>query len=361
MFMFKKSQSRIDYIKIFIFLSFCISLIVSKYYLNNYDKYFEKDGKKQYHIMIKTDAYRYLSHGAEIKKDLEDGKNFFETGREHFTKYLPPRLAAAYYYFLDIDLFNNFEEKKINLGIHFPYLILQCLFYYISLFFLYLVISKKIEKKICLPIVLFLALEPTIFQYHGTFWTESFFFTLQIIILILILRDNLNFYNFFLIGIFLSLLSLQKQVAYFYIFPIFFYYLLYLKKKEYYKLLFILFGFFLVQMLPGYNNFVRSGKFYLLTADTKTAVYHNIIRPIIVKSNNITQNKFYIAEGKIALEWLKKNSIKFDTSKINMEESLYPFADYRKSIVSESDKIKYDKFFGERTIKLLLDNPWASF
>ena len=62
--------------------------------------------------MIKYDSYRYLSHGAEIKRDLERNKNFFETGREHFSKYLPPRLAAAYYYFFDIDLFNNFEKKK---------------------------------------------------------------------------------------------------------------------------------------------------------------------------------------------------------------------------------------------------------
>ena len=114
-------------------------------------------------------------------------------------------------------------------------------------------------------------------------------------------------------------------------------------------------------MLPGYNNFVRSGKFYLLTADTKTAIYHNIVRPIVVKNNNITQNKFNIDEAKIALEWLKNNSIKFDTNKINMEESSYPFYDYRISIVNESDKVKYDKFFGERTIKLLLDNRWASF
>ena len=131
---------KIDFIKILIFLSLCISLIVSKYYLNNYDKYAEGDEKTQYHIMIKFDAHRYLAHGAEIKKDLNEGKNFFSTGRPHFTKYLLPRLAAAYYYFLDIDLFNNFEEKKINLGIHFPYLIIQCLIYYLSLLFLYIVI-----------------------------------------------------------------------------------------------------------------------------------------------------------------------------------------------------------------------------
>ena len=94
-----KIIKKIDFIKILIFLSFCISLIVSKYYLNNYDKYAGSDEKPRYHIMIKTDAYRYLSHGAEIKKQLEDGKKFFETGRQHFTKYLPPRLVAAYYYF----------------------------------------------------------------------------------------------------------------------------------------------------------------------------------------------------------------------------------------------------------------------
>ena len=67
-----KSQSNIDYIKILIFLSFCISLIVSKYNLNNYDRYSEKDGIALYHIMIKSDTNRYLSHGAEIKKDLEN-------------------------------------------------------------------------------------------------------------------------------------------------------------------------------------------------------------------------------------------------------------------------------------------------
>ena len=88
------------------------------------------------HQMIKTDALRYLSHGAEIKRDLNLGKNFFETGRDHFTKYLPPRIAAAYYYFFDVNLFNNFEEKKINLGVHFYYLIIQCFFFYASLFFL---------------------------------------------------------------------------------------------------------------------------------------------------------------------------------------------------------------------------------
>ena len=143
--MLTKFPSKIDYVQIIIFFSFFLSLILSTYYLKNYDKY--PDLENSNHLMIKSDSYRYLSHGAEIKKDLDDGKKFFETGREHFTKYLPPRLAAAYYYLLDIDLFNNFDEKKINIGIHFPYLLIQSLIYYLSLIFLYSAILIKIEKK----------------------------------------------------------------------------------------------------------------------------------------------------------------------------------------------------------------------
>ena len=274
--MLTKYKIRADFIIILIFLSFSLSLLVSKYNLLNYDDFLVIDGKISNHIMINTDPSRYLSHGAEIKKDLLDGKNFFNTGREHFTKYLPPRLAAAYYYFFDLDLYNNFEEKKINLGIHFPYLVFQCLFYYLSILFLYLSISKKLNKKICFPIILFLSLEPTLFQYHGTFWTESFFFTLQIFVLALILKEKLNLINFILIGILLSLLSLQKQVAYFYIIPIIVYYLFNLKKNQYYKLLYLLFGFFIIQSIVGYNNYARSGKFYFLTVFRKKKIFFMI-------------------------------------------------------------------------------------
>ena len=186
---------------IFILISFLISILVSKYNLTNYDKIVVSNAGS-YHQMIKADSLRYLGHGAEIKNQLENNVDYFLTGREHFTKYLPPRLAAAYYHFFDKDLFNNFDEKKINLGVHFPYLVIQCLVYYLSLFFLYCVISKKIEKKICLPVVMFLALEPTIFQYHGTFWSESIFFSIQIILFALILRDKFKFYDFLVIGIF---------------------------------------------------------------------------------------------------------------------------------------------------------------
>jgi len=210
-------------IKLTIILAFILSILISKYNLINYDKYVYEDGYK-YHQMIKTDSYRYMSQGAEIKRDLDNGVNFFKTGPESYTKYLPSRIAAAYYYLFDINLFNNFEEKKINLGIHFPYLVIQCFVYYLSLLFLSLALIKILNKNIVFFIIIFLAIEPTIFQYHGTFWSESYFFSLQMILLALVLNKSDKNYIFFLIGISLALLSFQKQMAIFYIIPIVLYF-----------------------------------------------------------------------------------------------------------------------------------------
>jgi hypothetical protein len=92
-----------------IVLSFIFSISLSNYNLSKYDINVI-DGDISYHKMIKTDPHRYLSHGSEIKDQLKDGKNFFVTGREHYTKYLPPRLAAIYYYIFDIDI----EKIKLN-------------------------------------------------------------------------------------------------------------------------------------------------------------------------------------------------------------------------------------------------------
>ena len=358
-----KKLSQIDYLKVLIFLSFCISLIVSKYYLNNYDTYsIDKNGIETHHKMIKSDTLRYLSHGAEIKEDLKNGKKFFSTGRQHFTKYLPPRVAAAYYHFFDKDLFNNFDEKKINLGIHFPYLIIQCLFYYLSLFFLYSVIAKKVEKKICIPIIMFLAIEPTIFQYHGTFWSESMFFSIQIILFALILRDEFKFYDFLVLGIVLSLLSLQRQTAYFYIIPLTIYYLFNLKKNEYHKLLYMFFAFMIVQSFVGFNNLKREGKFYILTGDAKSAIYYNIAEPIIMEGKNLTKEEFNIKETEVAINWLQKNSIDFDKKKLkDIEKSSYPFRVARNSIINSEDKVRYDMFYAKRTTHILLDNFWVTF
>ena len=340
---------------IVIFFGFLLSVSVSIYNLQKYDKNVEINGKT-YHLMIKTDSYRYLSHGAEIKKDLENGINFFDTGRENYTKYLPPRIAAAYYYFFNIDLFNNLEEKKINTGIHFKYLLFQCMFYFFCVLMLYFSISQILNKEICLFIVLFLCLEPTIFQYHGTFWSESIFFSLQVLLISLILKKNSSYLNFFAIGFFLAILSMQKQMSLFYIIPVIIYLLIFTEHMKFRKISSLLIGFIIIQAFLGFNNYKRSGQFYIMTADTKIDLHIYLVTRVMSKKYEITGMEFNLLEGKATKRWIENNLIEYDKKNYNFEKNL-SFTKYRHSIIKEEDKIRFDNFIRSRTFDYLFKYP----
>ena len=251
-------------IYIIIFISFALSLLVSNHNLTNYDKNILKNNRFS-HLMIKNDAERYLGHGALIKKEILEGKNYFKSGRENYTKYLPPRIAAAYYLLLDKDLYDNFVDKKINIGN------LKTSFY--SMFnltptgFLYQSIKKKFNNRTNFFIVCFLCLEVTIFQYNGSFFSETIFFSIQILLMSLILRENKSLFNFFLIGIFLGLLSLQKQMAIFYIVPVILYFLFPINASIIKKIAFLIIGFYIVQSFLGYHNFSKIRK--ILSANSR--------------------------------------------------------------------------------------------
>ena len=331
------------------------SIFISNYNLNKYDKIVFIDNSF-YHQMIKTDSLRYLGHGAEIKKEVEEGKSYFKSGRESYTKYLPPRIAAAYYYFFDLDLYDNFENKMVNTGIHFFYLLFQCLFYFFSVWLLYQSIKNIFSNKVCFFIICFLCIEPTIFQYHGTFWSESYFFSLQVIIISLVLKNNPTYKNYYLLGFFIGILSLQKQMAIFYIIPIIFYFFIFLKEFRYKKILIILIGFITIQLFLAFHNFQRSGKIYIMTADTKLDLHRDFVEPVIAKKNNISRHEFGMLEGKISLNWINDNLINFD--KESLSEIKNPtFMQYRTSIKNEKDKIKFDNFISLRTVDYMLKNP----
>ena len=339
-----------------ILVSFIFSIFLSNNNLARYDVNVI-DGDRSYHKMIKTDPYRYLSHGAEIKEQLAEGKNFFTTGREHYTKYLPPRLAAFYYYIFDI----NFSDKdkagdQVNSGNHFYYLLIQNLIYYLSILFLYFSIKKNFNQTIILSAIIFLCLEPTIFQYNGTFWSESIFFSFQIIIMALIFKEKKTIYTFFFIGFFTGILSLQKQLGIFYIVPIMIFIFFFDKKKIINKFLFIFLGFFLVQIFLGLNNFYRSGVFYIMTADTKVEMHRVLVRRVVTKVENISSKEFNEREGIAVFKWIKNNQIKFDQNSDALTHST-GFINYRDSILSEKDKISFDNFIRKRTFEYIFDYP----
>ena len=350
-----------------IIIGFAISIILSIYNIKNHDKnIFSEDGS-YYHKMIKYDVYRYLSHGDEIKNQLKEGVNFFETGREHYTKYLPPRVMAAYYYIFDLDLFEDENKIKINTNIHFKYLFFQCFIYFLSVFVFYFSLSKQINKNILFFIISFLCFELTINQYHSTFWSESIFFSIQILLMAFILKKENSILNFGLIGTFLAILSFQKEYSIFYIFFIFVYFILIKEKKIFVKFTIMLLLFVLVQSILGFNNYFRSGKFYIMTAGSKINIFNEMVTPVVSKKLNISHREFVESEGEVVLNWLNENSIPFDQIKL---KSLYSengnnynapqWLDYRGAI-SEQDKIKFDNFFRQRTVEYIFKYPTEFF
>ena len=340
-----------------ILLSFIFSIFLSNNNLSKYDINVI-DGDRSYHKMIKTDPYRYLSHGAEIKEQLKEGKNFFSTGGEHYTKYLPSRLAAFYYYIFDINFSDSDKPGvQVNTGNHFYYLLIQNLIYYLSILFLYFSVKKNFNQTIVLSAIIFLCLEPTIFQYHSTFWSETIFFSFQIIIMALIFREKKSIYSYIFIGLFTGILSLQKQLGIFYIVPITIFIFFFDKKKLIHKFLLIIFGFGIIQTFLGINNFYRSGVFYIMTADTKIEMHRAFVRKVITKVDNISFEEFNEREGAAAFDWIKKNEIKIDENSNALKKSK-TFMNYRISILNEKDKISFDGFIRKRTFEYIFDYPW---
>ena len=289
-----KEKNLSKYCLILIFLSLIISIVYSNYNIKHFDKNIIDKSGSTIHLMIKNDALRYFSHGYEIKNDLQQGISYFETGRNNFTKYLYPRLIALYYLIFDHNIYENPEKKIIKIGIHSKFLYIQIIAYYFSLLFLYSQLSKKIEKKYLIFSLLFLALEPTLFQYHGSFWSESYFFTFQILILSLMINNNFSNFRVFIIGVLISFLAFQRSNGLYYLLPVIIYF--YFSKDFIFfkKIIYLLFGFILLPIFIGYHNFNKTNKFSILPLETKSVLHAYVIPNILTqKELDYEKNKFF--------------------------------------------------------------------
>ena len=224
------------FIFITIFISIFFSVLYANFNIKNYDKNIISENGSSVHILIKDDSFRYFSHGYEIKQQLKNNVNYFETGRPNFTKYLYPRIIALYYLVFDYNLYDDVKNKVVTIGIHKNFLYFQIILYYLSVIFLYTQIRKKIDDKYLFFSILFLCLEPTIIQYHASFWSESIFFSFQILIMGFILSKNYSNFRLFLLGILLAFLALQRTNGFYYFIPLLFYFY-FIKEFNFFKIL----------------------------------------------------------------------------------------------------------------------------
>ena len=338
-----------------IFIGLIFSISLSIFYINSYDAY-QLDGIT--HIMLKEETFAHWYKGAVILKQIEDGSNFFFAGEEMFTKPLPQRLVAIYSYILNFDIIEDWSHSKIALGNKLLFLIIQSFVYYISVFLFYKKISSIFNNRTVFFVIFFLCFEPTIFQYHSSFWTESIYFSIQLLIFSLMIDSNQKSRNFILIGLLLGLLFIQRSAGIFYIIIVLGYYFLTIEKKKFKKLFLIFFPYLIICILLGIHNYKRAEVFYIMPLESKYSMYKYFAKDVLAESKKQTIDEINKSEIKKAINWINKE---LPQVKNIYNENIKSPIEIGYAIKNEKLRIKYYKYLNERSYKILINNPDIAF
>ena len=339
-------------IKLIVFFGLLINILISFYYIQNFDSYEKIDTDGEFrHNLIKGINENHWLKAYKIKKETNAGKNFFRSGETYDRNYLPS-INFYIYSILSGDELYEKQDNQIKITQSkkkFLFILFQAIFYSISLLFLANSINQKFSKKFILIFISILAFEPTINQWHSSFYSASIFISLQIFLIAFLLKNDLQKKDFLFIGLILGLLFAQRSAAVFYYFVILFYFIFFVKKDKFKKIGILSLSYLSVLFFIYAHNYLRSGLIYITPLDQRTALYHYLEPHILSPSSNINQ----IIETQLRMKesldfWKKENNLNLDDEK---DLLIYYDEMKRRSLVSilnnpiKSSKIILKKIF----------------
>lgn len=332
-------------------LGFVFSILYSLFNL----KYFDKNQNLNSHLMIRGDINLIWQESHQFKEDLVENHKIIGGGKEYTRTFLPSKILSIFYLIFDEEFYQDYEKEIISIGGKFKYLFFQIIVFYGSLIFFYKNLIKYYkDKNLSLFTVSFLALDPNIIQWHGTFWTESIFFSLQLILLSLILKERKSYLIFFIIGILLGISYLQKTVAIFLVFFVFIFLIFDEKKKRILKNLILLSGFIFVLSYLAFDNYKKTGVTYVMPLQTKTAHY------IYVAQKIVSKNEGNVERLKIEEErWKKKNDYDEGNFKSNLDYLNF-IQDQALKVMLEN-KTETIKIYIRNSLSYLILNPLQTY
>ena len=337
-------------------LIFLIGILISSFYaIYNLNKFDKNEGNS--HLMVRGDIHLIWQEAESFKKDIIETKSFFGNGIEYTRTFLPSKLIAIYSIITNQDLYEDYENKIIKINGKMFYLLFQILFYYLCLLFLY----KRLlyfydDKNLIFYIIAFLSLDPNILQWHGTLWTESIFISFQILLIGMTIKSNKSNLFCLCLGLFLGLVFLQKTVGIFFIFFIALYIFFSEQKNYKLKIVNIFLGFAIILTLLGYDNYKKTGIFYVMPLQTKNAHYGSFIVQIYNKKNEL---KLIDQLKKSEEEWKVKNNYSGDNF-----QSKYDLGNFRqkKAIkIMLNNKIITMQIYLKKIIHHAVLNPFQTF
>ena len=185
-------------------------------------------------------------------------------------------------------------------------------------------------------IISFLSLEPTLLQWHSSFWSESIFMSLQLLFFAMLLTKELKIKDLIVGGLILGLMFLQRSAAIYYIFPILIFLYFSIKDQKLRKISFFLTSYIIVILFVGIHNLKRSGVFYIAPTDQKLAI------------------KIYMMPKVKSLS--EKISIAMAREKIDKE--IESFKEKKKfELENEDELLEYYKMIQNYSYKYIFQNP----
>ena len=347
------------YILALIFISFSISIIWSHYNLNKFDNIKVNFENKHYNPLLYADLAGTWDTANNFKEQLDQGKDFFSSIPSYERFLLPSIIVGYYYHLIDRDIYeikenNQFVIKEKNKKIFLLYF--QIVLFYLSILLIFNQLVLKFGNLRAKLIVTFLCLEPSLLQWHSSFWSESIFFSMMILVFCLLIKSSDKVIFNLLIGLIIGLMFMQRSVSFFYIVPILLFIILNFKKKLK-PFFFVLIGYFLITGSVGYNNYNKTGTLYFLpTTMTYYGYFHYFADDILANRQKISKAKareILLNEENI---WKKSNDIKLE----NMKDLQKNISFRNKIFIREvlKNPIFSIQLFLRRTIKMSIIDPF---
>jgi len=345
-----KIYSRLS-INIIIIFSFLLSISLSFHYLSKYDKLVvvKKTGAL-YHPMLKSAVSNHWEEADEIIIDIKNKENFFTYGGD-YDEFLPQRILALYYLILDKPIFDENKNFDTNNG-KLLYLILKTLLFYLALIYFAYKITKILPITNCFFIILFIAIEPTIFQFHSSFWNESLFFPLQILLLVYMLSPPSNLFSNFWIGIILGLMFSISVESFYLIIPVIIFQILTFKKKSLTIVCSCIVGFTFVLSIITFHNYKRTNNIFFMNDGAKSALYLYIAPHVLSISENISAVEARSIMSQKKLEWIKENKINVQFDRQNFKDLGF--------INNDADRLRYFNYLQNSSLGIIIKNPLST-
>ena len=170
-------------------------------------------------------------------------------------------------------------------------------------------LKKLFSKKNIIFIILLLSFEPTILQWHSSFWSESIYLTFLIILLGKLTNIENKLAKSLFVGILIGIMYAQRAASFLLIIPILIYYSICFRNN--FKPFFLLiFGYLIILFGIGYNHLIKTDKFFILHYQSHLySNYHYMLHEMKSKSEKKPLKQALKQKIDKENQWLLKNNI----------------------------------------------------